>query len=597
MPGLLGGGQFPNPVAQTHGPWLGVKDGPSPTESDPQHAQMILNGWIPDAGKGGAVIPRPPIKVETSNPLPNNTAIGMAVWTPAGQAPTLYVWDQVGKAYQVGAGGGEGWGAPTPVPALNATPGSVRVYAVNCANQLIISDGFGAPGAWNGTTLTPILFDGVTSIPAYGPPTVYYDQVFFIQVQAGSGGSGAIPSSTLMWSEPNQPTLGYVQLVNSFQYEDTWTLGQTGSDPITAICGTNSALFYWRKNSTGALYGSPALAAAGNPSNFSTTATHDSVSSKVGCVLPQSVVVVDREIYFIDQSGRPQVIVYGGYIQEMWQDCYATFSSTMLIEIALTAGFSAASILSPGVATYDPYTRLIYWTLNYPFTGSVGFFNTLGVFSPDTKKYLGLWTLPSSAPQLVDFRVMTAVPAGMRNAFPIPSQGFVAIASSDGFVRRLGGQFGINEGTSFAGLTTTFVDSQAVYQDQLDYVQPGNPQAGFNTYAIEYSIEANEMLYDPMIETQFDRIEWVTLPYTYCDVLADYKSTLSASYSTALNNLQPVTAATYRGEVSVGTDAYGRFLRPRLRNTPHKNSLNMNCLAVTHVKVTGAQVDMYPGAP
>jgi hypothetical protein len=71
--------------------------------------------------------------------------------------------------------------------------------------------------------------------------TVYYAKLFMLKRDR----------KTIVWSEENQPNTGY----EAGGYNNAWELTQTSNEPLTAIIGTNEALYYGRKTSVGAIRG------------------------------------------------------------------------------------------------------------------------------------------------------------------------------------------------------------------------------------------------------------------------------------------------------------------------------------------------------
>jgi hypothetical protein len=123
-----------------------------------------------------------------------------------------------------------------------------------------------------------------------GNPEVYYGKVFLID--------GANDGNTIMWSEEYTPDTGY----DSGIYNNTWTLGQTSSAPLEALCATNTGLYYFRRNAIGVIFGEAT-------SNFRTTGVHDAISSTVGTPFCRSVLWTGGDtIWFADANRRPWVL-------------------------------------------------------------------------------------------------------------------------------------------------------------------------------------------------------------------------------------------------------------------------------------------------
>jgi len=581
--------QFPRLVDEVHGPWLGVRDGPAQTEGDAQHAQWFQNCYIADPGSGGAVYCRPGFQIvnqfgtqfgTTGNRYPQ----GIACYNPPGgldTGKTTMIVFCGGRMYLVIAPGLSGAGLISDI-----TPGNIAIsstapyiWTVNFAGYLIVSDGVNPPWTWDGTTATYIDWDlsgNPTHTVASGPPTVYYDQLFFV-CETGSIGN----QSTLIWSEPNTPFTGYVQTVAGFTYADTWTLSQTGSDDITCILGTNTALYYWRQSSMGALYGSPAL-------NFSTTATHDSISSNTGTRAAKCVVATDREIYFLDQIGRPHVLEYGGFLQPIYQDCLNTLvfaASDMWPPNANQQPVATLATFS-GSGCYDANTKCIYWSVSLSYTLSVTQLPPqIYVIDTRTKKFYGQWSHTS----------FISPPIGMFQVTSIPNTNTTQRATPPTLVFHQD----LNGNLYMLGALA----NQLPYGNGIDQVTYQTGGSGVLTnYTIENSVQASQMLYDPWAETIADRVEWVTLPFNFCNVAMDYTTPRSSTFSRAQQSIQPLTATSLRSEVGCGLNTTARAILPRISNAAQVSGggnpvININALNIVQVKLRGYRVDMNPGAP
>ena len=145
---------------------------------------------------------------------------------------------------------------------------------------------------------------------AYGQPVIYTGAVFFVL----SDVDGVAARSSLAWSEPNFPNVGYRQT----DYDNLWELTQTSSEPIHALAATNDVLYYSRAFSWGAIAGAPGV-------NFQGTATQDVVSGNVGCTSPATVQTSLNFVYFCDAVGRPYRFAVGGTPQPIWLQCRELF--------------------------------------------------------------------------------------------------------------------------------------------------------------------------------------------------------------------------------------------------------------------------------
>jgi hypothetical protein len=200
------------------------------------------------------------------------------------------------------------------------------VAMVTFADNVVVSDGVNPPFMWDGTTWTllsdcPVL---------YGKPWVYYDQLFGIK---------ATERSTIVWSEVNDPTIGY----EAGGYNNAWTLGQSDQDPLTAGVGMNELMYVWRGRSITSILGTPGP-------DFSTQGTREGISETVGTMSPFAVVVFDRSVYFLDADGRPQRLRVGYGLDTsppVWAGC-----------IVFSAQLSRPS-LPYCVGAYDQQTQLV----------------------------------------------------------------------------------------------------------------------------------------------------------------------------------------------------------------------------------------------
>jgi hypothetical protein len=181
---------------------------------------------------------------------------------------------------------------------------TARVSFAVLNNKLIISDGVNTPFQWDGTSGAGGL-TSLTNCPVlYGPPTIYYSKLFGIKNS---------DRRTLVWSEEADPTLGY----EAGGYNNAWDFTQHNQAPMTALVGTNEALFVFRSNSITEITG------AAND-EFQTSGVRASVSETVGTTAPWSVIYSRRAIYFLDEMGRPHFFRISGEVIPLWHDLRET---------------------------------------------------------------------------------------------------------------------------------------------------------------------------------------------------------------------------------------------------------------------------------
>lgn len=283
-------------VALTQLSFTGMRDSYAPTAADPRKAYLIQNMFPQDALFGGGLVGRPGFRLAASL---------------TGRAQRAYQYTKLdGTEYTVLISGGRvytyDWVARAATEQVMPTGISLdptaKVYCVTFADLLVMSDGVSSPITWDGTTFTRL-----TNCPAlFGQPTVYYAKLFGIK---------ASERNVIVWSEENQPNLGY----EAGGYNNAWTLGQTDQERLFAIWGTNSALFWWRARSIGMVVGAVT-------EEFSTTGTQEGVSQTVGTTAPDAIVQHEESIFFIDADAHPQRLVIGAGLQDppIWLDARET---------------------------------------------------------------------------------------------------------------------------------------------------------------------------------------------------------------------------------------------------------------------------------
>jgi hypothetical protein len=274
--------------------WIGVRDLRDRTAAKPILAAAMENMYPKDAAVGAGIFARPgflrthtgalaAVEIQAIGQL-SKTDGTEVTWALAGGQLYAYNWAT------------NSWGSPV-VTTANFTTATVtvatnvRVFSTQFVDNVIFSDGTNRPFMWDGTSGAAGLTDLTNAPVAYGKPVVYYAKLFFIK---------ATERSTIVWSEENDPNVGY----EAGGYNNAWTLGQTDQDELFALIPTNEALYYQRQFSTSAIWGQVTP-------NFQTTGVREAVSQTVGTASPGGWVVVGSRVYFLDALGRPQVIEEG----------------------------------------------------------------------------------------------------------------------------------------------------------------------------------------------------------------------------------------------------------------------------------------------
>lgn len=288
------------------GPFVGMRDSVDPTAGRDGLAKMLRNVYPQQPEFGGAVVHRP--GYTSLDDLAGSIQLIYQFTKLDGTEMTLVVAGGSVYQYDWAAGACVLVLAPSPF-GLPATYSDVsRWHAVTFNDQVIFSDGHTRPFAWDGTQL-----GGCTDLSncpvLYGPMTVHYGKLFGIK---------AAERSTLVWSEENQPNVGY----EAGGYNNAWTLLQTDSNPLERLLGSNEALFVWRARSITAISGEVT-------ENFASTGTREAVSSGIGTTAPDSVFFGGDDgemIFFADADGRPHYMLQGGSPVPIWEDARNTLA-------------------------------------------------------------------------------------------------------------------------------------------------------------------------------------------------------------------------------------------------------------------------------
>lgn len=273
-----------------------------PERRDPGYA-LFAEDMIPaDPINGGAYVRKPSDQLTTIKGASATTIQHLGVFRKRSGFVGVSVVD--GEIYTLS---GTTWSRQ--VTTANLTTASitmsatVRVFCVSFNNTYVFNDGVNQPFTWDGTAGA----GGLTLLSnapskCYGKPTVYYGKLFFIKDAAASSAD----RSKIVWSEEYAANTGY----EASGYANVWTLEQSGSGALYALVGTNSGLYYFRRDGIGVIRGAVTPA-------FTTSGVHDDVSSVVGTTCPD-VRWYENYIYFFDERGRPWRLPENGRLDPIY---------------------------------------------------------------------------------------------------------------------------------------------------------------------------------------------------------------------------------------------------------------------------------------
>ena len=356
----------------SNGPWKGVRDTIEPFDDTTDLAQDATNIYISDIVNGSGAMARSGFSLLNT---------GAAIYTGKGQCVYTHV-ALDGTPYPFVVGGGRLYrGNGTLASFTDVTPAGVtidataRVKMVSLGDDLIVNDSVHAP--WIGSNLggTPITgtyiqYDAANSAWAAHDITVWGGGIVAVLHQV----AGVPRHSDISWSEPGTPATGWQQL----DFDNNWTLEQTGSSPIYAIVGTNVALYYFRANSIGAISG------ALGP-DLQTTSTHDAISFNVGTRYWASVQLFGNHIYFADITGRPWRVALGSTPEAIWLNLRSQIAKAPSMFPALTE-----QVLCSGFEPSLNLYLLASYTQNPAITAPP---NEMYSIDARTGQYCGRWNI------------------------------------------------------------------------------------------------------------------------------------------------------------------------------------------------------------
>jgi hypothetical protein len=489
------------------GPYTEMFDALDATAAQPHRAAVLQNVYPMDAEEGEGLVGRPGYQ-QLGARSPAGSVSGQGVH----QFTTL-----AGTEFTIRVSGGRfetlDWNTRTWTEVLSASDlvgasitlsATARVSFVTFANSLIVSDGVNTPWRWDGTShggLTKL-----TNAPVfYGPPTVYSAKLFGIK---------ASDRSKFVWSEENDPTTGY----EAIGFANVWQIGQTDQNALTAIRGTNAALYYWRERSTGAVYGRV-------NAQFVTTATHDALSTSVGTKSPWGLVSHGEGFVFPDADGRPHRLVPGVGVVPIW----APFRETLKT-------IPRANLVDALAIDY-PAARLLL----------IGYTETLQA-NPSA------WLVYRDSPQ-----------------------GFVAAGVWRGFVSTQAGMV-----KDLSGVPTWLHQSADGYTYDHGNPDGSlwDDNANSGTVAIQHVVQGMPMGADPPGDTQFERLDLFTRNDGTMTLGVDYttprgdaptlfltvsrSANQSATFDTIVLDTTRLSGGAIEVHSSVGWNAVGRWIQPRM---------------------------------
>lgn len=338
----------------------------------------LVNGYIPDTSGGSGAYQRPgSVLMNSSNQLGGSNHLGQGIYSAAFSGVD-YNWSVVsGKLYRVSA---------DLVTYTDVTPAGItidgnlsttRVFMLEFAGSLIVSDGVNRP--WIGSSLsstpivgTPIQYDSGNSQWSAQHMTLYSGALVFVLKTIGA----AWHQTRIAWSAPFDPTQGYFNTVNGIAVDYTWDLVQTSSTPIYALFGANIGLIYFRDFSIGGLTG-----AIGD--DFRNSATHDAIDFKIGTRSPASLASVGNNLFFADTLGRPQMLPLGNRLDAIWLDMRNIVENSRTDTPAATA-LTAVGTIIPTMSLYV----VAIWSPSPTITLAP---NTAYAFDVLTGQYEGRW--------------------------------------------------------------------------------------------------------------------------------------------------------------------------------------------------------------
>lgn len=360
-------------ITLASGPHQGVRNTTEPFDDTTDFLVDAANGYFRDPEGKSGFLARPGFTLQNDGAeLAGSGETGVHTHVDPATGTMYRFYAAGGKLYRADSSNTT-FDDVTPV-GVTIDPTSRFPFAMaSVGASMVCSDGVNKPWVASDFALTPItgtyieINSTAGAWSAFGPPTIYQDSVMWITATVPVG-SPVTPRVGIVWSEPNQPAVGYTQN----NYADFWNIIENATDELYALWGTNVGVFYWREQSIGVLAGTPSI-------NFSTTATRDARSSEIGTTSPFAIAQYGEYLYFLDLRGRPYRMSLGGAPEALWlqlpavvtaagagANAPATLSFTAVADISVETAQWIVAIWSPNPATPTRPTTM------YAFDGRTG---------------------------------------------------------------------------------------------------------------------------------------------------------------------------------------------------------------------------------
>lgn len=526
------------------GPWSGVFNTTDPWDSPPHKLVDARNVYFPDPENRSGTYARPGFTLTNAGAVVSSGDRGQGSWTHFDTDSTSYNFQCfAGKLFRQDAA----TGLLTDVTPVGVTISSsaFRVYGASLGGVMCVNDGVNRPWVASNLSATPITgtyidFDGAgTAWVAFGPPVPFGGSGFFVLRSVNSVGA----SIDIAWSEPNDWTTGYQQT----DFDNRWTLEQTGTAPIYALAATNIALYYFRQRSIGAISGTvgPDLAS---------TATHDAISSNVGTQAPQTIVQFSDTIFFCDSIGRPWQFRLGSAPQPIWHQLRAIIDQSAISYPTITSEVATASF----EPTLNLYCVAI-WTSSAANSASPVEWHA---FDANTGTYAGRWSIgPTSTGVFVD---SMGTWMDSQGSPVLVVQGSLIAGGTKGYTWLLNSLVGVPDSLALEDLTTFLTTEDGTTLLTIE----GQPAVWTDNGDV------------PCITIQTDRLGYaddIVWVYDAATVLTGSQAPINVSVQTAAvtNTLEasptPLDSADGIYRSVLGLDTYGRGAMVSVQPTTAEN--------------------------